>query len=667
MRQKSIKNDLIKKLFLIFIAIFVGAFAITYKIVESNMSDIKNNLLLTKMEDEKNILEEKLNTMISSTKAIAKDAYISDLSIPAKEKNERLSKYINELNLLSIGIVDETGYLVSTDGFEADTTQDPYYKHIIQEGKDVYINSPVFIPGTDTQIIFIAVPLKDENTKNIGILTCTYESKFLSNNLEKVKYIDGSGQAYILNGEGTVIASDNFQDVLDEKNYINESKADSEISQIHSKMVKGETAVEKYKADTNKYISYISIPQTEGWSMALEVEASTVEKEIKYIVLIFVSLAIIGMVLLVIAIILIGNSLGKRLNILKDHIEVLSNGTFNKELDPKELDREDEIGAIFKALKITQESIVTMITRVKGNMSILSEQSNILDESSKNIYEGSDNIARAMEEAADATTNQSNSMLDISDEMNKFGDNINVMIENIEELVSAAEGIENRIEDGNVNTKELSIVVDKFEKSFSEFNDEIVKMNTRISSIGNITSTIESIAEQTEMLALNAAIEAARAGEAGKGFNVVAEEVRKLAEQSKLSVKDISSIINNVSVECKTMSNLSDDVNYQVELQRQKIIDTISSFNNISDLLNEITPKINVISELSKENGVKKGTIIEQIGNASAVSEELSANTEEVTATGYEFTKTSKEISSVSNKIIESIDELNDNINKFII
>lgn len=667
MREKSIKRDLVKKLFLIFISIFVGTFAITYKIVETNMADIKNNLLQTKMEDEKNILEEKIQTMIYSTKAVAKDGYISDFSIPAKEKNEQLLNYVEELNLRSIGIVDESGHLVSSDGYEAESKDDEFFKYIIKDGQDTYLSSPVFIPGTDIQIIYVAVPLKDQNNKTVGVLTCTYDSTFLSKDLEKVKYMDGSGLAYILNNEGTVIASDNFQDVVDAKNYVKEAKPDSKLSEIYGKMLKGETGIEKFKSDSKKYISYISIPQTEGWSMALEVKASVVEKEIKFIILTFIVLAIIGIILLVISILLIGNSLGKRLNVLKDHIEVFANGTFNKELEQSELDEEDEIGAIFKSLKVTQESVVNMINGVKGNVSILSEQSNILDESSKNIYEGADNIARAMEEAADATTNQSNSMLEISDEMNNFGDNINVMIDNIQDLVSIANGIENKIEDGNVNTKELSVVVDKFEKSFTEFNDEIVKMNSRISSIGNITSTIEAIAEQTEMLALNAAIEAARAGEAGKGFNVVADEVRKLAEQSKISVQNISSIINNVSTECEAMNNLSNDVNEQVTLQRQKIIDTILSFNNISDLLDEITPKINVISNLAKENGDKKGIIIETIGTASAVSEELSATTEEVAATGHEFAKTSKEISSVSSKMIKSINELNESIDKFTI
>ncbi len=115
------------------------------------------------------------------------------------------------------------------------------------------------------------------------------------------------------------------------------------------------------------------------------------------------------------------------------------------------------------------------------------------------------------------------------------------------------------------------------------------------------------------------------------------------------------------------MVNLSSDVNSQVVAQREKIEETIRSFNNIADLLEEVTPKIKTISDLSYENNEKKDNIAEIIETVSAVSEELSATTEEVAATGQEFTKTSKEVSAVSNKVIDAVNELNNKINDFTI
>ncbi len=668
MRKKSIKGDLIKKLSLIFISIFAFTFLGVYTIVNKSLNHVKNVALENTINEQSKYIEEKLQSLIKITTSIASDDTVRDMSLTPEEKRDRLMNYTKELNIRSIGMVNADGDLVSTDGFANNISQREYFQKAMNE-QAVYISNPSFVKGTDEQIIFIAVPLKNDD-KSVGMITCTFDSSFLSEQIKHVKYFDGTGTAYILNGQGTVIASDNFDEVLEQKNYIEDSKENKDletIAEIHTKMIKGESNVEQFETDSPKYIAYAPIENTDNWTIGLEVQKNVVEKERKYIVATFVILGIIAIGLLIGSISVIGQLIGKRLNILKDDIEVLAQGVFNKELDSKELNEADEIGEIFKSLKMTQESIVDMIKGVKENIVVLSEQSGILEEASEQILNGSENISSAMNESADANTNQAQQILEISNSMSEFGKNINIMVEDIKVLSGLSEGIENRLSDGNDNINELGTVVDKFEKSFERFNEEIVKMSSRIASIGNITSTIESIAEQTEMLALNAAIEAARAGEAGKGFSVVAEEVRKLAEQSKASVNEIGTIVNNVAVESKTMVNLSSDVNSQVVAQREKIEETIRSFNNIADLLEEVTPKIKTISDLSYENNEKKDNIAEIIETVSAVSEELSATTEEVAATGQEFTKTSKEVSAVSNKVIDAVNELNNKINDFTI
>lgn len=668
MRKKSIKGDLIKKLSLIFISIFAFTFLGVYTIVNKSLNHVKNVALENTINEQSKYIEEKLQSLIKITTSIASDDTVRDMSLTPEEKRDRLMNYTKELNIRSIGMVNADGDLVSTDGFANNISQREYFQKAMNE-QAVYISNPSFVKGTDEQIIFIAVPLKNDD-KSVGMITCTFDSSFLSEQIKLVKYFDGTGTAYILNGQGTVIASDNFDDVLEQKNYIEDSKENKDlgtIAEIHTKMIKGESNVEEFETDSKKYIAYAPIENTDNWTIGLEIPKNVVEKERKYIVVTFVIFGIIAIGLLIGSTFIIGQLIGKRLNILKDDIEVLAQGVFNKELDSKELNEADEIGDIFKSLKMTQESIVNMIKGVKENVAVLSEQSGILEEASEHILNGSENISSAMNESADANTNQAQQILEISNSMSEFGKNINIMVEDIKVLSGLSEGIENRLSDGNDNINELGTAVDKFEKSFERFNEEIVKMSSRIASIGNITSTIESIAEQTEMLALNAAIEAARAGEAGKGFSVVAEEVRKLAEQSKASVNEIGTIVNNVAVESKTMVNLSSDVNSQVVAQREKIEETIKSFNNIADLLEEVTPKIKTISDLSYENNEKKDNIAEIIETVSAVSEELSATTEEIAATGQEFTETSQEVSAVSNKVIDAVNELNNKINDFTI
>ncbi|MBE6054665.1 MAG: HAMP domain-containing protein [Clostridium sartagoforme] len=668
MRKKSIRKDLTQKLIGCFVVIFILVFGGTYFLVNKSLINIKNNTLQNIITEHSNNINEKLNSLVQVATTIATDETISDMTLTPKEKEERLLKYTKELGIRSIGIVDAKGNLVSTDGFKNNIAERDYFKNAMEKGL-VHISNPSFVSGTDDQIIFIGVPLKNDG-KSVGVITCTFESSFLSEQIKNVKYLDGIGKAYILNGEGRVIASDDFEEVREGKNYINEAKennAPTDLTSIHEKMILGEGNVESFKGESKKYIAYTPIADTDNWSIALEIDKSAYEKENKFIIMNFVIIGIIAIILLGVVSAFIGRSLGKRLNILKDDIEVLAKGIFNKELDKKELEEADEIGDIFRALETTQNSMVSMVKEVKDKVNLLTEQSSILESVSEDILSGSSNIASAMDEAAEATTNQAENIMDINNNMDSFGKNINYMIENVKGLSKSASGIEHTIDDGNSNIEQLGIAVDKFEKSFNKFNEAIVKMNNRIASIGNITTTIEDIAKQTEMLALNATIEAARAGEAGRGFSVVADQVRQLAEQSKSSVSEIGSIVNNVSSECKEMIELTSDVNLQVVVQREKIDGTVDSFKNIAELLDEIAPKINSLSELSNENGKKKEEMLEMIESVSAVAEELSATIEEVAATTEEFNNSGKHVNSVSNKVIDSIGELNKRVDDFTI
>lgn len=665
---KSIKLDIMIKIMCISIFIFGTAFIGTFLIINRSFNERQHESMERIISDHSIVIEEKLNSIVKMSKAIASDETISDMNIPVEEKSSRLLKYTKELGIRSIGHVDSGGNLISTDGFTNNISERDYFKNAMN-GQEFYVSNPSFLKDTDEQIIFTAVPIKNENGIE-GVLTCTFEGNFLSEQIKDLKYFNYTGQAYILNGDGRIIASDNFEDVKNERNIIDESKENNslkELSEIHKIMISGDHGVREYSDGIERHIAYSPIKGTSNWSVALEVESSIVDKESHKIIRIFIGVGITGLLLLILFGWLLGEHIGKRFIKLKHSIQVLSQGIFNEELDNSEILKEDEIGDIYRALNLTIESIKDIILGVKDNVEILNLQSDNLQESSEHIKVGSENITVAMNETADANTNQAQQLLEANDSMNEFGDDLSTMNNNIDELSEISSIIEDKVDESNKNIGELKIVVNNFENSFNKFNDEIRSMNEKISSIGNITDTIQGISMQTEMLALNAAIEASRAGEAGKGFSVVAEEVRKLAEQSKKSVNEIGSIINNVSIECKNMIDSTKDINLQVVNQKDKIGGTVNSFNSIMCVLQEITPKIAELLKSSEEINIKKQKIICIIENVSAVAEEISASTEEVAATSQEFNDTVEEIKNVSDKILKSVSELNEKVDKFTI
>jgi methyl-accepting chemotaxis protein len=217
----------------------------------------------------------------------------------------------------------------------------------------------------------------------------------------------------------------------------------------------------------------------------------------------------------------------------------------------------------------------------------------------------------------------------------------------------------------NAQLSALIETINIISNSFDNVSGKIQGLGIKISEINKITDVINSIAAQTNLLSLNASIEAARAGDAGRGFAIVAEEIRKLAEQSKSSSNDINRLIQDISKETSIVVSTTNGVNDDLKQQTNVIEVSVDNFKKIIEAINAILPQIEEINSTVEEINNEKDQIVKTIHSTASISEENSASSEEIAASTQEVTVSAENLANTAQLLADNYNNLIKQVNNF--
>lgn len=322
----------------------------------------------------------------------------------------------------------------------------------------------------------------------------------------------------------------------------------------------------------------------------------------------------------------------------------------------------DELGVVsanFNQLLGNIREIVLLVKDTGENVLISADTLNISINESQTVLE---EVNTAIENIASGATDQARDVTDISYGIQEISRDINEDEDKLNAINDAAGETRTLINKGLEAVNNQSIKTDENMKSFQKVSEVVKHLAKEIEEIEKILSTITTISEQTNLLALNAAIEAARAGEHGRGFAVVADEVRKLAEESAISTKEIAQILENINKDAEESVNQIEKSNLIAKEQQEAVDGTSVIFNQITKEVKNVIDAIGGINESFKIIGDNTNSVSDKIQNVSAVSEENAAISEEVSASSEEQNATIQEIGATA----EKLNELSANLKKII-
>ncbi|NQX65334.1 methyl-accepting chemotaxis protein [Paenibacillus alba] len=584
----------------------------------------------------------------------------SNLKKDSREYNENMSileatlsayLYSNE-GIQSMELFTSDGDIIQTKSSlmsEKNYADQDWFKAIVaKDGEPLWLSTKPKDNRNTTPVISVGSLIHQANSNEYYIALFDISLDIVKNQLASIQMGD-SGAIQVVDGAGLVVYSQDSAQMGAASGYPIREES------------KGKKSDSFVSADGTKQI-VLSKSEATGWFTVgiIPIHDLTKDMEVIYNLTLIVSLC--ALVLAAGVGYLVARMIGKPLGHIRNLMEDGAGGDLRIRVQTKS---KDEIGQLGSSLDAMMRQITELFKQTTHSSEEVLQTAAELSVSSKHTAAAASEIAAAINEISGGASGLAAQAERGNELTMQIGQQITSVVQANEVMGIAAEEMESSSRTGTRYMEELIAKTSMTEEMTRSMVEKVDKLKDSTLSIRKVLDILSQMTKQTNILSLNATIEAARAGEAGKGFMVVADEIRKLADQSRKSIETVGHITETIQNEViDTVAVLSEAYPiYQEQIQSVKEADLL--FKQVQGRTVSFREQLGSVSQTVLKLEASQGVLSDTMMSVGAVSEQSLANSEQVASLSSDQLSISKGLVQLSDKLEKLSVALQDSLSKF--
>ncbi|MDN0040675.1 methyl-accepting chemotaxis protein [Bacillus aerophilus] len=591
-------------------------------------------------------VQPKIDIVSYLSKSVKKKELTSKNKDLLKVKLEQLSE--TDDDVVEVFVADQNGKLTEYSeihkGSAKSAKNEPWFQQSMGDDK-LIISDPFTDKSSDDLLITISEQLADGSGVigiNVRLNTIVKDTNSIKIGQEGYAFVATSDQRYIAHKTekaGTKLTGDFIEKMYHNKKGSFEYEFNGQPKQMFY--------------DTN---------EATGWKLAGTMYVNEVKEAAQPVLDLTMIILAAAIIIGGIAIYFIIKSIRKPLIELSESAEKISQGDLTQHIEVR---THDEIGKLAQSFNDMSAKLKQVIQAVQNSIENVATSSEELTASAGQTAQATEHITSSIEQFSNSNEHQNEMIEKSSVQLNDMDRSLSHMVNTTSHMMESSIESSKTAQAGGELVQKTAGQMQTIEQAVKEAELVIAGLEQKSKDITSILGVINGIADQTNLLALNAAIEAARAGEAGRGFSVVAEEVRKLAEQSGSSSKEIESLTNEIVDEIEKSQKMFRQVAGEVQSGLNITDETKVSFEKITHKTSEMTEQMKQMNGSAQELSHGSNDISQAVNQIKELSRESSAGFQDIAASAEEQLASMEEISSSSATLSQMAEELRELIKQF--